>query len=83
MDGPFALVRDCLRAEEPVVLATVIEIDPREGAEDEILPLAHVANRLKSIRHHTASRGGDVDPDPLSLQVLGRDKGGTATAEGI
>ena len=38
MDGLFALVRDCLRAEEPVALATVIELAPREGGEDEILP---------------------------------------------
>ncbi|MGA2124496.1 MAG: XdhC family protein, partial [Acidimicrobiales bacterium] len=38
MDGAFALVRDCLRAEEPVVLATVIEIAPEEGAQDELLP---------------------------------------------
>jgi xanthine dehydrogenase accessory factor len=38
VDGLFALVRDCLRAEEPVALATVIELAPREGGEDEILP---------------------------------------------
>ena len=38
MDGLFALVRDCLRAEEPVALATVIELDPREDGENEILP---------------------------------------------
>ena len=38
MDGLFALVRDCLRAEEPVALATVIELDPREDGGNEILP---------------------------------------------
>ena len=38
MDGLFALVRDCLRAEEPVALATVIELAPREDGENEILP---------------------------------------------
>ena len=29
VDGLFALVRDCLRAEEPVALATVIDLAPR------------------------------------------------------
>jgi xanthine dehydrogenase accessory factor len=38
MDGLFAVVRDCLRAEEPVALATVIEITPLEGEQHEILP---------------------------------------------
>ena len=37
MDGLFALVRDCLRAEEPVALATVIELAPLDG-EDAVLP---------------------------------------------
>jgi xanthine dehydrogenase accessory factor len=31
MDGFFGVVRDCLRAEEPVALATVIELAPEEG----------------------------------------------------
>ena len=30
MDGLFDLVADCLRAEEPVAWATVIELAPRE-----------------------------------------------------
>jgi xanthine dehydrogenase accessory factor len=38
MDGLFAVVRDCLRAEEPVALATVIEIAPLGGEPHEILP---------------------------------------------
>ncbi len=38
MDGLFALVRDCLRAEAPVALATVIELAPREDGKNEILP---------------------------------------------
>jgi xanthine dehydrogenase accessory factor len=38
VDALFALVRDCLRAEEPVALATVIELDPREDGGNEILP---------------------------------------------
>jgi xanthine dehydrogenase accessory factor len=38
VDGPFALVRDCLRADEPVALATVIDLAPREDGEGEILP---------------------------------------------
>ena len=38
MDGLFALVRDCLRAEEPVALATVIELAPREDGVAEVLP---------------------------------------------
>ena len=37
MDGLFALVRDCLRAAEPVALATVIELAPLDG-EDAVLP---------------------------------------------
>jgi len=38
VDGLFALVRDCLRAEEPVALATVIELVPQDDREKEILP---------------------------------------------
>jgi xanthine dehydrogenase accessory factor len=38
VDGLFSLVRDCLRADEPVALATVIELAPPQGGEDEILP---------------------------------------------
>ncbi len=37
MDGPFSLVRDCLRAEKPVALVTVVELVPHEGSED-VLP---------------------------------------------
>jgi xanthine dehydrogenase accessory factor len=37
VDGPYAVVRDCLRAEEPVALATVIELAPVEGSDD-VLP---------------------------------------------
>jgi xanthine dehydrogenase accessory factor len=38
VDGLFALVRDCLRAEEPVALATVIELAPSEDGLAEALP---------------------------------------------
>ena len=38
MDRLFALVRDCLRAEEPVALATVIELAPGEDGRNEVLP---------------------------------------------
>jgi xanthine dehydrogenase accessory factor len=38
VDGPFALVRDCLRAQVPVAWATVIDLAPSEDREDEILP---------------------------------------------
>jgi xanthine dehydrogenase accessory factor len=38
VEGPLALVRDCLRAEEPVALATVIELVPREDGGAEVLP---------------------------------------------
>jgi xanthine dehydrogenase accessory factor len=38
VDGLFALVRDCLRAEEPVALATVIELASPEGGGNEVLP---------------------------------------------
>lgn len=38
MEGLLALVRDCLRAEEPVALATVIELAPKDDGEVEVLP---------------------------------------------
>jgi xanthine dehydrogenase accessory factor len=38
VEGLLALVRDCLRAEEPVALATVIELAPREDGVAEVLP---------------------------------------------
>jgi xanthine dehydrogenase accessory factor len=38
VDGLFALVRDCLRAEEPVALATVIDLTPGEEGPTEALP---------------------------------------------
>jgi xanthine dehydrogenase accessory factor len=38
VEGVFAVLRDCLRAEEPVALATVIELAPRDGGEYETLP---------------------------------------------
>jgi xanthine dehydrogenase accessory factor len=38
VDGLFALVRDCLRAQEPVALATVIELAPSEDGQSEALP---------------------------------------------
>ena len=38
MKGPYAIVRDCLRAEDPVALATVIELAPPQGAETLNLP---------------------------------------------
>ena len=38
MDGLFALVRDCLRAEEPLALATVIELAPQDDGPDGVLP---------------------------------------------
>jgi xanthine dehydrogenase accessory factor len=38
VEGPLALVRDCLRAEEPVALATVIDLAPGEGGGAEVLP---------------------------------------------
>jgi xanthine dehydrogenase accessory factor len=38
VDGLFALVRDCLRAEEPVALATVIEVAPPQDGPNEALP---------------------------------------------
>ena len=38
MDGLFALVRDCLRAEQPVAWATVIELASPAGERNEVLP---------------------------------------------
>jgi xanthine dehydrogenase accessory factor len=38
MDGLLALVRDCLRADEPVAWATVIELAARDDGLHEVLP---------------------------------------------
>jgi xanthine dehydrogenase accessory factor len=38
VDGLFTLVRDCLRAEEPVALATVIELASQDDGLNEVLP---------------------------------------------
>jgi len=38
MKGPYAIVRDCLRAEDPVALATDIELAPQQGADISSLP---------------------------------------------
>ncbi len=38
MDGPFAFVRDCLQADVPVALATVVELGP-DAASHEPLPV--------------------------------------------
>ncbi len=38
MEGPFAILRDCLRADEPVALATVIEL-ASDGAGPRSLPV--------------------------------------------
>jgi xanthine dehydrogenase accessory factor len=38
VDTLFALVRDCLRAEEPVAWATIIDLAPGEGGDAEVLP---------------------------------------------
>jgi xanthine dehydrogenase accessory factor len=37
MEGPYALVRECLLADRPVALATVVERSPREHSDD-VLP---------------------------------------------
>lgn len=38
MDEVFALVRDCLRAREPVALATVIDLASQAGEANDVLP---------------------------------------------
>jgi xanthine dehydrogenase accessory factor len=38
MDELFAVVRDCLRADEPVAWATVIELAPPDDEQDVVLP---------------------------------------------
>jgi xanthine dehydrogenase accessory factor len=38
VDGLFTVVRDCLRAEEPVALATVIELASQDDGLNEVLP---------------------------------------------
>lgn len=39
MKGPYAIVRDCIRAQDPVALATVIELAPLNDADARSLPL--------------------------------------------
>ncbi len=71
MEGLFAVVRDCLRGEEPVALATVIDLTPGADGGAEVLPAlgAKLVVRLES--EATGSLG------ELGLDVaVGRDTRG-------
>jgi xanthine dehydrogenase accessory factor len=57
VDGLFALVRDCLRAEEPVALATVIDLAPQEGGQHEVLPALGAKLVLRPEAEPTGSLG--------------------------
>ncbi len=59
MDGLFDLVADCLRAEEPVAWATVIELAPREEGGPETLP---PLGAKVVVRPETEPRGSLGDP---------------------
>jgi xanthine dehydrogenase accessory factor len=61
MNGPFALVRDCLRAEQPVALATVVELFPVEGSR-EVLPSLGAKVAVRQGDEPVGSMG-DVDLD--------------------
>jgi xanthine dehydrogenase accessory factor len=65
MEGPFALVRDCLRSDTTVALATVVEITPREGSVD---PLPALGAKLV-VRQDAAPIGSMGAPD-LDLAVI-------------
>jgi hypothetical protein len=49
----------------------------------ERLALAHAAHIAQALGHHAAGGGGDVDPDPLALELLRGDERGAAAAEGV
>jgi xanthine dehydrogenase accessory factor len=59
VDGLFDLVADCLRAEEPVAWATVIELAPREEGGPETLP---PLGAKVVVRPETEPRGSLGDP---------------------
>ena len=75
MDGAFAIVRDCLRAEDPVALATVIETPTREGDGRKSLPA--LGSKLV-VRPDTEPIGSLGDPE-LDSAVL-RDARGALAA---
>lgn len=49
----------------------------------ESLVLLELANVAEALGHDAASGGGNVDADPLAVEVLGGDKSGAAAAEGV
>jgi xanthine dehydrogenase accessory factor len=80
VDGLFSLVRDCLRADEPVALATVIELAPLQGGEDEILP--PLGSKLV-VRPEAEPLGSLGEPNldvVVSRDILGALDGGHSVA---
>ena len=65
MDGPFALVRDCLRAGTTVALATVVEADVPEG-ESTVLPRLGA----KLVVRPNAEPAGSLGNDDLDRVVI-------------
>jgi xanthine dehydrogenase accessory factor len=66
MEGPLALLRDCLRDEVPVALATVVELEPRE-ASYEALP--HLGAKL--VIRPGSDPVGTLGQSDLDLVVIG------------
>ncbi|MGA2933169.1 MAG: XdhC family protein, partial [Acidimicrobiales bacterium] len=68
MQDLVALVRDSLRAAEPVAWATVIELDPQDGAEAADLPPLGAKVVVRADRDPVGSLG-----DPALDAVVARD----------
>jgi xanthine dehydrogenase accessory factor len=74
MEGLLATVRDCLRAEEPVALATVIKLEPQEGSLDNLPALG------AKIVVRSASPSEGTFADPALDAVVTRDVRGALEA---
>jgi xanthine dehydrogenase accessory factor len=78
MQGLFATVRDCIRREEPVALATVVALTPQEGSD----PLPGLGAKLVARRDGEAEGSlGDAALDRAVLAdleaALGNSRSGT------
>jgi hypothetical protein len=57
--------------------------DEALACEPHLLVFWEPAHVPKAFGHHPAGGGRDVDPDPLAAEVLRRDEGRAAAAEGV
>jgi xanthine dehydrogenase accessory factor len=80
MDGLFALVRDSLRAEEPVAWATVIELASRDDGLNEALPPLGAKLVVRPDAEPTGSLG-ESDLDRVAIRdIRGALAGGQSVA---